>query len=252
MCRILLFFMISLGSISIHADSIDDAVANRHRPTADSKRDSLRKPAEVLRFFGIEEGMAVFDIFAGGGYYSELLSYVVGATGSVTMYNNKPWDDFAGTEVRTRLANDRLPNIHLTVAKPESLVDRMERFDVAIFVLGMHDIYYAHPEDGWPAIDRQVFLRGIFSLVKDGGVLGIVDHDAIAGSDPAEISKSLHRIDPAVVIKDLEAVGFKLESRSEILKVVSDDLTTSAIRAEMRGLTARSVLKFRKPESVTD
>ncbi|MEO2176947.1 MAG: methyltransferase, partial [bacterium] len=51
------------------ADVIDDAIANPNRPEADVANDPGRKPVEVLKFFQIEPGMSVFDIFAGGGYY---------------------------------------------------------------------------------------------------------------------------------------------------------------------------------------
>ena len=68
--------------------AIEGAVANSDRPEADTARDANRKPAEILEFFGIEAGIKVLDIFAGGGYYSEILSYAVGVNGSVTFYNS--------------------------------------------------------------------------------------------------------------------------------------------------------------------
>lgn len=41
---------------------ITQAVANNARPEADTQRDTSRKPAEILEFFGIEPGMNVLDI----------------------------------------------------------------------------------------------------------------------------------------------------------------------------------------------
>src|SRR5262249_1710940 len=56
----------------------DQAVAHAGRSDKDLQRDARERPAEVLAFFGLKPGMHVADIFAGGGYYSELISYVVG------------------------------------------------------------------------------------------------------------------------------------------------------------------------------
>jgi predicted methyltransferase len=72
------------------ADVYDDALANQARSAKDREVDERRKPAEVLRYFEIEQGMRVFDVFAGGGYYSEIISYLVGPQGSVALYNSAP------------------------------------------------------------------------------------------------------------------------------------------------------------------
>ena len=68
--------------------AIEKGLANEARLEAGSQRDANRNPEQVLEFFGIEPNMKVIDIFAGGGYYAEILSYVVGVDGEVTLYNN--------------------------------------------------------------------------------------------------------------------------------------------------------------------
>ncbi|HJP52483.1 MAG TPA: hypothetical protein QF611_15745 [Pseudomonadales bacterium] len=247
MKKTILRIVLLLGfALTVYGDTIDDAVANPGRPAADTQDDAGRKPADILRFFQIKPGMAVFDIFAGGGYYSELLSYVVGSEGHVVLYNNNPWNSFVGKAVDTRLADGRLPNVSRNTSTPDSLVDLDSQYDTAIFVLGMHDIYYADPGNGWLAIDREKFLKGIYGLVKSGGVLGIIDHNGAQGADSEKISKELHRIDPAVIIRDLEAVGFTLEASSDVLRNENDVLTTSVFTPENKRKTDRSVLRFRK------
>ena len=227
------------------ADVINDAITNSNRPEADVANDPGRKPAQVLKFFQIEPGMSVFDIFAGGGYYSELLSYVVGPAGSVVLYNNNPWNQFVMKSVDTRLLNNRLPNVTRNTATPESLVDIDGQYDAAIFILGMHDTYYSNPEDGWVAIDKEKFLEGIYGLLKTGGILGVIDHNG-SPVDHVNVAKNLHRIDPGIVIKDLEAVGFKLEATSDILGNENDDYSESVFLPQHRWQTDRSVLRFRK------
>ncbi len=226
---------------------IDAALKNPNRADEERRLDERRKPGEVLAFFGIEPGMAVFDVFAGGGYYTEILSYLVGPEGKVVHYNNAPWATFVQKATDTRFKGGRLSNVETLVATPESLQGHAPEFDAAIFVLGMHDIYYADPDNGWVLIDADQFLQGIYDLLKPGGVLGIIDHNGEPGSDPADVGKRLHRVDPARIVADLEQAGFVLEARSELLANPADDKTTSVFTKENRMNTDRAVLKFRKP-----
>ncbi|HLI81623.1 MAG TPA: hypothetical protein VKV03_16660, partial [Candidatus Binataceae bacterium] len=66
---------------------IKNVVASAGRPADDKKLDAGRQPEQMLAFFGIAPGMQVADIFAGGGYTTELLSRVVGPTGKVYSQN---------------------------------------------------------------------------------------------------------------------------------------------------------------------
>lgn len=242
---VLLFTALNVAPVA--ADVYDDVLTNPSRSEQDRAVDDRRKPADVLRFFEIEAGDDVFDVFAGGGYYSELLSYLVGADGSVVLYNNAPWDRFVADAVAQRLADNRLPNVTRLVATPESLIEQSaEQYDAAIFILGMHDLYYADPESGWVAIDRPVFLRGIHHILKEGAVLGVIDANAPAGADNAVVGKSVHRVDPQALIDDLTAAGFTLESQADFLRNPNDDKVSSVFEEKNRYNTDRSILKFRK------
>ena len=222
------------------------AVSNAARPAKDIEMDKHRRPADTIGFFKIEPGMQVLDIFAGGGYYTEILSYHVGETGSVTMYNNNPWDQFVQKQVAERLKGNRLQNVEPLTVEPHELDQVTRQFDAAIFILGMHDIYYEDNANGWPAIDPRKFLLNIQRLVRPGGILGIIDHNGAPGSDPAESGKTVHRVDPARVIADLEAAGFRLEEESDLLRNPNDDLTSPVFDADRRWKTDRSVLRFRR------
>jgi predicted methyltransferase len=240
--------LIALSTPSF-ADNVNiaNALQSDSRSADDKKLDDLRHPADVLEFLGVEPGMAVFDIFAGGGYYTEILSHVVGSEGRVTHYNNAPWAAFVKQATDKRFSAGKLANVEMLVASPESLANQTPDFDAAIFVLGMHDVYYADPGTGWVSIDKDKFAKGMFNLLKPGGVLGVIDHNAVPGTDPAVVGKSVHRVDPAVIIADLTAAGFVLEATSELLANPQDDKTTSVFLPENRFNTDRSLLKFRKP-----
>jgi len=72
---------------------ITEAVADKARPAADTERDANRKPAETLAFAGVKPGDAVVELAPGKGYYTRLLSAVVGPKGSVTTVSGVPKPD---------------------------------------------------------------------------------------------------------------------------------------------------------------
>ena len=53
---------------------ITAAINAPDRPAADKKLDAGRKPDQIMAFYGIKPGMKVADVFAGGGYMTELES----------------------------------------------------------------------------------------------------------------------------------------------------------------------------------
>ena len=222
------------------------AVENEQRSEADRARDATRKPGAVMEFLGIASGMDVLDMFSGGGYYTELLSSVVGPEGSVTAQSNQAYLRFSGEESEARYANNRLPNTHVLMAENNELNLESDTFDAVTMILGYHDTYYEDVENGWAKIDGAKLLAELHKGMKPGAVLGIVDHNAAAGAPP-ETGGTVHRIDVGLVIREVQAAGFVLDGRSDILKNAQDDYEKSVFDAEIRGKTDRFVLRFRKP-----
>lgn len=246
--NLLLILSVLTTTVLAFADghtAIEQAVANQARPDADRQRDVDRRPVQVLEFFEITPGMKVIDVFAGGGYYAEILSYVVGEEGEVALYNNGGWDGFVGEGVEERLAANRLPNVSSVVAEANSLSLQDDYYDAAVFVLGFHDLYYAD-EPNWPAIDAHDFIARLYALLKPGGVLGIVDHAAEPGVSVA-VANTLHRIDPGIIISDLVSAGFEFVGESDLLRNPEDDRNKPMSEPSVRGKTDRVVMKFRKP-----
>jgi predicted methyltransferase len=234
----------SIAGYANASEAIDRAVAMTSRPEADRDRDVNRKPAEVLEFFGIASGMHVLDIFAGGGYYAEILSHVVGSSGKVSLYNNGGWDGFVGSGVAERLDNNRLPNVESVVAEANATDFAANSFDAAIFILGFHDLYYA--SEGWPAIDADAFLADLYASIKPGGVVGIVDHAATLGVS-LDVANTLHRIDPGMVHYAMVKAGFKFDGESGVLRNSDDDRIKPMSDETIRGRTDRVVYRFLKP-----
>ncbi len=90
------------------------------------------------------------------------------------------------------------------------------------------------------------FNKHVFDTLKPGGVYLIVDHAANPGTTDEQIA-TLHRIDKAVVIKEVEGAGFELVGESDALHKDGDDHAKPVFDDSIRGKTDQFVLKFRKP-----
>jgi predicted methyltransferase len=217
-------------------------IAAADRPTADVARDAGRKPGEVLAFMGVRPGQTVVDLIAAGGYYTEVLSVVVGPAGRVYAQNSefvlKMRDGANEKAISKRLADDRLPNVKRLDRELSDTGLTPGSVDFAITALNFHDIY-----NGRGPSAAAGFLASVFELLKPGGVLGIVDHVGASGND----NEKLHRIDPALVVATIEASAFALEATSDVLKNPADDHAAGVFSPDIRGQTDRFVLLLRKP-----
>ncbi len=228
-------------------DPVAAAVASPDRLATDREQDARRKPVEILEFLGVAPGMRVIDVFAAGGYYSELLARVVGPEGEVIAYNNPPYAKFAEKGIAARYAGDRLPNVRQLTATLEDLALAPESLDAAMFVMSYHDLYW-RPEDGsWPATDPNLLLAKLAKAMKPGAVVLVEDHVARTGADPVDSVDRLHRIDPAIVKRDFAAAGFVLDGQSTALAHPEDDHTQLVFDESIRGRTDQFVYRFRKP-----
>lgn len=224
---------------------IQAALAAAERSEADAERDQRSKPGEVLGFFGIKPGMRVADLFTGGGYYSEVLAIAVGPEGHVTAHNNGGYANFAGDAPANRFRGRGLDNLEYMVTEADDLQLPGE-LDAIIMVMSFHDTYWIDPEGNWTTIDNEKFNSQLFAALRSGGVLGIVDHAATAGSGTEAVA-SLHRIDKAFVVAELEAVGLRLDAEGDMLANAEDDYSKLVFDPAVRGKTDRFVLRFVKP-----
>jgi predicted methyltransferase len=234
------------GSTESSASIYEVAVASDARPDSDRARDAGRKPAAVLEFFDIEPGMTVLDMFTGGGYYAEIISEVVGEQGKVIAQSNHAYLGFVGDVFEERFGSGRLTNVEVLMAENNELSLQADSLDAVMLVLSFHDLYYSDPENGWPRIDGPAFLAELKKGLKPGGIVAVIDHYAETGA-PAETGSSVHRIDPAIVMADMEAAGFVMDGQSDLLRNPADDLRKTVFAPEIRGKTDRFIMRFRNP-----
>lgn len=227
--------------------AIADAIASPDRPPADREQDARRKAEAILAFLSVGPGMHVIDVFSAGGYYSELLSRVVGADGGVIAYNNPPYAKFAAKGIAARYAGERLPNVRQITSTIEELELAPASLDAALFVMSYHDLYWRPVDGSWPPTDPALLLRKLKAALKPGGVVVVQDHVATPGGDAAQVVDALHRIDPALVKRDFEQAGFVPDGESAILANPGDDHSKLVFDESIRGRTDQFVLRYRKP-----
>lgn len=231
------------GSINL---AIAEALASPDRIEKDRQSDPFRRPDLVLSFFEIEPGMTVLDLFSGGGYYTEIISRIVGEEGEVVAHNNEAYLAFAKDALDGRYAQNRLANVKTVTAEADELSLPENTFDAALAMLTWHDFYYLDEENGWPAINESALIQNLCTAMKPGSVLGLTDHVAVAGSKPEDSGQKLHRIDPQRIKADLEGTCFNYEGELKVLRNSEDDHSQPMFAEGIRGKTDRIIYKFRR------
>jgi predicted methyltransferase len=213
------------------------AIEDPARTPEQRARDANRKPAELLMMSGIRPGHTVVEFASFGQYFTTFLSDIVGPKGTVYMYDLPYTDKRAGDASRAFVAAH--PNSHYQLVDYNTL-ELPQKVDEVFIVLYYHDLFINK-------IDTANLNTRIFNALKPGGTLFIVDHNAAPGSGTTFTTK-LHRIDPAVIRKEVTAAGFKLVKESKLLAHPGDDHTQIVFAPALRGLTDQTVFVFRKPK----
>jgi len=226
--------------------AIDAAIADPRRFERDTVSDARRNPRAILEFAGVRPGAHVLDIFAGGGYYTELVAYVVGPEGRVVTYNNTAYNIQSRVSRAERYADGRLASVEHLVSENNEMELPAAAFDTSLFILAYHDVYYLDGERGWELIDRPRMLAELFKAIRPGGTVVVVDHVA-APDVPAEVIGTLHRIDPELIKADFTEAGFNFDGELDVLRNPNDELSVMAMMPNVRGNTDRAVLRFKRP-----
>lgn len=236
---------IALSAGAVHAAPgahITAAVADKGRPEADTKRDADRKPADMLDFAGVKPGSVVADFIPGGGYYTRIFAKAVGAKGKVYAVTNPPPANAPNPPAIMGIAADPAYGNIQVIATGVSSFALPEKVDVFWTSQNYHDLHARARNVNVPAVNKL-----IFDSLKPGGVFMVSDH-AAAGGTAVDPDDKLHRIDPAVVRREVEAAGFKFEGESKLLANPNDDHSKAVFDPSIRGHTDQFVYKFRKPE----
>ena len=221
---------------------IADAVNSPARPAADRKLDASRKPEQLLAFFGIKPGMKVADVWAGGGYTTELLARTVGPDGKVYSQNMEFPASFkrAAEMWQARAKEPGMSNV-VMITKPFDSPDLLPvppgSLDAVIINMNYHDMVGR-------GFNRDNINHAVFAALKPGGIYGLVDNSAKPGTGASD-ANTLHRIDENFEVSEIEKAGFRLAATSDVLRNPNDPRTQPFWK--VNHTQDRFVLKFVKP-----
>ena len=208
------------------ADALTGVVESRSQE--ERARDSARHPVETLTFFQVEPGMTVAEVLPGGGWYTRILADYLGEQGTVygVNYADRMWpmfsfatDDWiAGRIAATEAFPDMVKGFTdngvgargftLSTIPPEiaGTVDRV------LMIRALHNLNRFESQAG----TRSQALAAARNLLKDDGLVGVVQHRAPSSATDSGTDGSRGYLDQAEVILMFEQAGFELVATSEI------------------------------------
>lgn len=223
---------------------IQEAIANDRRTAEDKARDEERKPLEVLSFFRLEKDMRVIEIMPFGGWFTKIIGPVVRDEGM--LYTTQ--DDLGqySDALEPTLALEGMDKVvKLDWNGPPATGNRwvgsgawdVEPVDLVVTFRNYHNFGYE---------DRMAINKSTFDALKPGGLYGIVDHTR-RHNEP-DNRENGRRVDPVLVIKEVQDSGFVFVDYGTMKAVPEDELIYEVGNPLVSGKTDRFVLLFKKPE----
>lgn len=198
------------------------------RSAEERARDSARHPQETLAFFRVEPGMTVAEALPGSGWYTRILANYLGGEGTLygINYADRMWSMFsfatddwiaervASTSKFSDLVSGFTDNgieargFTFSTVPPElaGTVDRV------LLIRALHNLNRFEAQAG----TRSQALAAVRSLLRDDGLVGVVQHRAPPSEDGPATDGSRGYLEEADVIAMFEDAGFELVASSEI------------------------------------
>lgn len=225
-------------------EMIEAAMKSDIRSAEEKDRDQERKPRQTLEFFGLKDDMRVVELVPAGGWYTKIIAPVVADKGElhVAIGTTRLEPVLKSTPALSKV------KIAPTTAKMSPAPGKMGVFDLGEVDLGVKDadlvLTFRNYHNLSPS-GRANLNRAVYSALRSGGRYGILDHTR-RHNEP-ENSENWRRMDPVLVIKEVQAAGFVLEDFSSLHFTPDDELRYEVGRKSVTGNTDRFVLRFRKP-----
>ena len=235
---------VAAGIAATGAAQIDDkvkaALAAEIRTEAETARDANRRPLETLKFFGLEDDMAVLELVPGGGWYTKVLAPVLAENGRLAVAIGA--QRVAGLSAEQGWDVDVIEsgNFEPVEGSPLYQITDLDlgsgEFDLALTFRNLHN---------FNAVGRKAINEAVFRALKPGGRYGVVDHTR--RHMQGDTSENWRRMDPVLAIKEIEAAGFEFVDYSDLHYRLDDELRYEVGRKTVAGNTDRFTLLFRKP-----
>ena len=207
--------------IAAKADPAMQAALKSDIRKDDMARDKFRHPGETLAFFGVTSDMSVGEYAPGGGWYSRVLAPYLAENGKFFGLqfapDPLPFPDEA--KERIRGFNTAFPDKvakwtgmdaskfggYTTDTIPDDLAGTV---DFVFIPRMMHNLLR------WNVADSEI--RAIYALLKDDGMVGIVQHRAKPDAPYSYTDGSKGYLREADVIAFMALNGFDLVKKSEV------------------------------------
>ncbi|KLD65233.1 class I SAM-dependent methyltransferase [Dyella japonica] len=210
----------------------------------DTVNDERRKIADLMAFAEVKPGQSVVDLIPGSGYFTRVFSGIVGPQGKVFAVWPNEYGKEAQSDVQASkalVANPHYANVGVLMV-PANQFKTPGKVDLVFTSQNYHD----YPDKFMGSVDPVTFDKQVFDSLKPGGLFVVIDHVAESGSGMRD-TDTLHRIDPAIVKKQVESVGFVFDGESDVLRNPKDPHNIKVFDKAIRGHTDQFVYRFRKP-----
>jgi len=221
---------------------VQAAMQGEIRTPEERARDVNRMPVEILSFFRMREDMRVIEILPAGGWFTKILGPTLKDKGK--LYVTHP--------------EGRYAEAYRAIAKLPGL-DKVEEIgwgatSTGSGAFGPSGKWVVQPVDmavtfrnyhNFSPADRAAVNKSTFDALKPGGYYGIVDHTR-RHNEPTTRENG-RRVDPVMVIKEVQAAGFVLVDYSNLYFKPDDALKLEVGNPAVNDRTDRVALLFQKP-----
>jgi predicted methyltransferase len=272
----------SLWSLAVmagdHASALAQVLADQ--PEEVQARYGARNSKETIEFFGLKPGMTVMEALPGGGWYSKILipylgsdGHLIGADYAEDMYPRFGFFSQEDLDAKATWVEDWTAEASAWIEEGGASVSAFQlgsmpesmhgTADAVFLVRALHNLARFEPDGDY--LTKAV--TDSFNILKPGGVLGVVQHEARDEMPDDWASGARGYLKESFVIETMENAGFVLEASSDVNNNPADQPTTEDIvwrlppslvtsreneelKAELVavGESNRMTLRFRKPE----
>lgn len=245
--------------------ALDAALAGEWRASKDMLRDRYRHPSQTLAFFGVQPDTTVIEITPGGGWYADILAPYLSKRGQ---YVAAIWDDAIPNQPGYRYSSNKALREKFASNPDVYGTPHLQPFDAKAPQFGADNsadtVLTFRNVHNWVADgNAEAYFKAFYSVLKPGGVLGVVDHRAKPGTDLETMKKSGYLTEDLIIAMATDA-GFVLAGRSEINANSADSKdhpngvwtlppsnshdAADAAKYQAIGESDRMTLRFQKPE----
>jgi predicted methyltransferase len=212
-----LLFMLTVFPGSAETKSAEKTVsADQHRLAENKARDQYRHPKQTLEFLGVKPNMTVVEISPGGGWYTEILAPYLRDEGKLYAAH------FSADSKVAYFQKSLKSFIDKTTAQPEiygkmilTELDPPAKVEVAPVGSADSVLTFRNVHNWMKAGTVDAVFKAMYVALKQGGMLGVVEHRGVAGTEQDPKAKSGY-VTEAYVIKLAEKAGFILLEKSDI------------------------------------